>query len=93
MRLCDGPTTGQPNRGAAQWQAFYGGPQAQEQASVPMIGQCVQGDTVRINVVTPTEATSDTAQRIVRAVRQTPAPANMTVLVGGLRVLGANAGG
>lgn len=74
----DGPTTWQPGLSAAQWQAFYGGPQAQ-----PVIGQYVQGDRVRISVVTPAEATSDTAQGIVRAVRHTPAPAGMTAQVGG----------
>ncbi|MGI8690892.1 MAG: MMPL family transporter [Thermomicrobiales bacterium] len=80
----DGPTTWQPNLSVAQWQAFYGGPQAQDPRVQPVISQFAQGDTVRINVVTPAEATSDTAQRIVRAVRATPAPAGMTAQVGGV---------
>ncbi|MDQ6601776.1 MAG: MMPL family transporter [Chloroflexota bacterium] len=79
----DGPTTWQPNLSVAQWQAFYGSPQAKDPKVQPVIGQFVQGDMVRINVVTPAEVTSDTAQRIVRAVRATPAPAGMTVQVGG----------
>ncbi len=79
----DGPTTWQPGLSVAQWQAFYSGPQAKDPKMLPMIGQFVQGDTVRITVITPAEATSDSAQRIVRAVRDTPAPAGMTVQVGG----------
>jgi RND superfamily putative drug exporter len=79
----DGPTTWQPNLTVAQWQAFYAGPQAQDAKVRPIIGQYVQGDTIRLNVVTTAEATTGTANAIVHAVRSTPPPAGMTAMVGG----------
>ncbi len=79
----DGPTTWQPNLTVAQWQAFYAGPQAQDAKVRPIIGQFIQGDTIRINVVTTAEATTSTADGIVHAIRDTPPPAGTTAMVGG----------